>query len=235
MARALVRTGFDAVTMTRPYPWLEPSWLAAPAAAGPLVGWWPADSAPGLPPVLLRHPLAPPLYTPADVTLRAYLDQPLILYGHHDDLRDGLDLLAGRAAEVSGLGDVRWSSLAEIAATNYSLRRDGDLLRLRPHSRHLVVHVPEGVSRAVVEPFGHEPGERVTFGIWRARVGEPFPVTGGQKLELRLTSPHAVSPALAGPPPQRIRRVARRFAGEAHDRLTPTLSRLPRSGRRPGP
>lgn len=230
MARALVRTGFDAVTMTRPYPWLEHSWLAAPKAAGPLVGWWPADAAPGLPPVLLRHPLAPPLYTPADVTLRAYLDQPLILYGHHDDLREGLDLLAERAAEVSGLGEVRWSSLAEIAATNYSLHRDGDLLRLRPHSRRLVVDVPKDVSHVVVEPFGHEPGEAVTFGIWRAPLGEPFPVTAGDRLTLDLTSPQAVSPALAAPPPQRIRRIARRFAGEAHDRLTPALARLPRRG-----
>jgi len=228
MARALVRTGFDAITMTRPYPWLESSWLAAPAAAGPLVGWWPADSAPGLPPVLLRHPLAPPLYSPAEVTLRAYLDQPLILYGHHDDLRDGLDLLAERAAEVSGLGEVRWASLGEIAAANYSVRQDGELLRLRPHSRRLVVEVPEGTSHLVVEATGHDPREAVRSGPRGVALGEPFPVTGGERLELSLRSPHAVSPAVTGPPRHRIRRVARRFAGEAHDRLTPALARLPR-------
>jgi hypothetical protein len=231
MAHALVRTGFDAITMTRPYPWIEsPSWLAAPPAVGPLAGWWPADTAPGLPPVFLRHPLAAPLYIPAEVTLRAYLDQPLVLYGHHDDLRDGLEPLAERAADVARLGEVRWSSLADIAAANYSSREDGDLLRLRPHSRRLTVEVPAGATQAVVEADGFEPGDSVRLDSGRARLGEPFPVTGGRPLRLTLESPHAVSPADLAPPPQRLRRVARRLAGEARDRATPALGRLPRRG-----
>jgi hypothetical protein len=229
MAHALVRTGFDAITMTRPYPWIEsPSWLGSPPGLGPLAGWRPADTAPGLPPVFLRHPLAAPLYTPAEVTLRAYLDQPLVLYGHHDDLRDGLEPLAERAADVARLGDVSWSSLADIAAANYSAREDGELLRLRPHSRRLAVEVPAGATHAVVEPDGLEPGEAVRTATARTLVGEPFPVSGGGQLQLTLESPHAVSPTRFRPPPQRFRRVARRLAGEARDRATPALGRLPR-------
>ncbi len=229
MARALLRTGFDAITMTRPYPWAEtsPSWLASPPAAGSPVGWWPADSAPGLPPVFLRHPVAPPFYTPAEVTLRAYLDQPLILYGHHDDLRDGLDLLAERTAEVESLGEVRWASMGEIAATNFSSRQEGEQLRVRPHSRRLSVEVPAGVSTLVVEPTGTGEGESVLSGGARFAVGEPIPVRGGGRVELALESPDAVSPSQVAPPRREIRRLVRRLAGEAHDRLTPTLSRLP--------
>jgi hypothetical protein len=229
MARALVRTGFDAITMTRPYPWEEtpPSWLAsAPSAEAP-VGWWPADSAPGLPPVLLRHPVAPPLYSPAEVALRAYLDQPLILYGHHDDLRDGLDLLAERTLEIESLGNIRWASMGAIAASNFSSREEGEQLRVRPHSRRLSVEIPAGVSTLVVEPTGTRENESVRLGGLRTRIGEPIPVSGQERVELALEAPNAVSPTQVAAPPREIRRLARRLAGEAHDRLTPTLSRLP--------
>jgi hypothetical protein len=229
MARALVRTGFDAITMTRPYPWAEtsPSWLAAPPSARSPVGWSPADSAPGLPPVLLRHPLAAPLHSPAEVALRAYLDQPLILYGHHDDLRDGLDLLAERAAEIESLGEIRWASMGEIAASNFSSREGGEQLRVRPHSRRLSVEIPAGVSTLVVEPTGTREDESVLSGGLRVGIGEPIPVSGKERVELVLQSPSAVSPSQVAPPPREIRRLARRLAGEARDRFTPTLSRLP--------
>lgn len=229
MARALVRTGFDAITMTRPYPWEEtsPSWLASPPSAESPVGWWPADSAPGLPPVLLRHPLAPPLYSPAEVALRAYLDQPLILYGHHDDLRDGLDLLAERTLEIESLGETRWASLGEIAASNFSTRAEGEQLRVRPHSRRLSIEIPAGISTLVVEPAGTGADEAVLLGHRRFGIGEPIPIAGQERVELALTSPDAVSPDQVAPPPREIRRLARRLAGEAHDRMTPTLARLP--------
>lgn len=229
MARALVRTGFDAITMTRPYPWVEtsPSWLAAPPSAGSPVGWWPADSAPGLPPVLLRHPLAPPFYSPAEVALRAYLDQPLILYGHHDDLRDGLDLLAERAAELGGLGEISWSSMGEIAGANFSSRQDGEQLLVRPHSRRLSIEIPSGVSTLVVEAMGTREDESVLSGGLRVGIGEPIPVSGQERVELALESPTAVSPSQVPPPRRQVRRLARRLASEAHDRLAPALSHLP--------
>jgi hypothetical protein len=229
MARALVRTGFDAITMTRPYPWVEtsPSWLAAPPTAEAPLGWWPADAAPGLPPVLLRHPLASPLHTPAEVALRAYLDQPLILYGHHDDLRGGLDLLAERAAEIESLGEIHWASMGEIAGTNFSSRQEGEQLLVRPHSRRLSIEIPAGVSTLVVEQTGTREDEAVFSGGLRVGIGEAISVRGQERVELALESPDAVSPNQVAPPRREIRRLARRLAGETHDRLTPALSRLP--------
>jgi hypothetical protein len=229
MARALVRTGFDAITMTRPYPWEKttPSWLAAAPSAESPVGWWPADSAPGLPPVLLRHPVAPPLYSPAEVALRAYLDQPLILYGHHDDLRDGLDLLAERTLEIESLGETRWASMAEIAASNFSTRADGEQWQVRPYSRRLSIEIPAGISTLVVEPTGSAADEDVLLGHRRFGIGEPIPISGQERVELVLRSADAVSPDRVAPPPREIRRLARRLAGEAHDRMTPILAGLP--------
>ena len=117
MARALVACGFQALCTTRPYPWAVTSpqepWLTRPADAGPLAAWGPVDVVAGGLPVLLRADLA--LHPREDLVLRAFLGQPLILYGHHDLLRDGPGALADAAAAIDRLGDVRWSSLAEIA------------------------------------------------------------------------------------------------------------------------
>lgn len=113
---ALRRCGFAALSVTQPYPWLGDGgrgWLARPQEAGPLVGWRPAEHVEGLP-VLLRHPLSQ--RSQPELTLRAFLNQPLILYGHQNDLGEGPDVLAEAAAELERLGPIRWCSLGEIAA-----------------------------------------------------------------------------------------------------------------------
>jgi hypothetical protein len=230
MAAALARTGFAAISMTRPFPWLSAPprhWLSG--GSGALPGWAPADvTASGLP-VLLRHPFAEPHFSPAELALRAYLDQPLILYGHHDDLADGLDLLAERSAAVERLGTVRWGSLEAVAAANVQWRLDGDLLRLRPYSRRLTVEVPPEARRAVVEPPWDTQGEIVDKPGGVVPVAEPFPVTGGTSMDLRLQRPDAVSPDAIAAPPRRLRPLVRRALGETRDRLQPTRNRLRRA------
>jgi hypothetical protein len=225
VARALARVGFDAITMTRPYPWLAPTpghWLDAPPGAGALAGWRAADYTPGNLPVLLRLPFSERHWSAAELALRAYLDQPLILYGHHDDLRDGLDVLARRAAAVNRIGRVHWASLGDVAAANFEHRVDGELLRLRPYSRRIAVEVPEGVTHAVVEPpRGLEAGERVLAPGGTVPTGESFPVTGSGSLELALATADAVAPDSAPAPRRRPWPLARRLASEARDRATP--------------
>jgi hypothetical protein len=229
MAAALARTGFDAITMTRPFPWLSPPplhWLTASGAHRALAGWFPADgTASGLP-VLLRHPLSNPHFSPAELALRAYLDQPLILYGHHDDLAEGLDVLAERSVAVNRLGTVRWGSLGAIAAANVSWRLEGDLLRLRPHSRRLSVQVPAGARQAVVEPPWEADRELVEAPSGTVPAGEPFDLGDAGSLELALRGPDAVPPDAVASPPRRPWPLARRLAGESRDRLAPARRRL---------
>jgi len=226
MAAALARTGFAAISMTRPFPWLSPPprhWLSGADADAHLAGWRSADlTADGLP-VLLRHPFTAPHFSSAEVALRAYLDQPLILYGHHDDLAEGLGVLAERAAAVNRLGAVRWDSMGALANANVHWRLEGDLLRLRPYSRRVSVEVPAGATRAVVEPPWGADGEQVeTLGA----AGEPFEIGAGKRLVLRLRRLDAVPPEAIAAPPRRPWPLFRRLAGEARDRAAPARRRL---------
>jgi hypothetical protein len=124
MAGALLACGFQALCTTRPYPWAvnspELPWLTRPADTGPLAAWRPVDVVAGGLPILLRADFA--LHPREDLVLRAFLGQPLILYGHHELLREGPDALAQAAAEIDGLGDVRWRSLGEIARASVAPR-----------------------------------------------------------------------------------------------------------------
>jgi hypothetical protein len=172
--------------------------------------------------VLLRHPLSDEHFSPSELALRAYLDQPLILYGHHDDLAGGLDVLARRAGAVDRLGPVHWASLGEIAATNVEWRLEGDLLRLRPYGRRIAIEVPDGATHAVVElPAGFGPDELIHIPNGTAPVGEPFAIGGSSSLDLTLEAPNAIAPQAVPTPPRRPWPIARRIMGEARDRIAP--------------
>jgi hypothetical protein len=225
----LLRSGFEAITMTRPFPWLARpprTWLARPPGADALVGWRPTDFAGALP-VLLRHPLlsrdAP------ELVLRAFLDQPLILYGHHGDLSEGgLDVLAGAVAEVNQLGETRWCSLGEIVAANLETRRQGTQLSVRPLSRRARVLVPDAVEQLVVElPDAHPgpAGERLTVDGQATRFGDSVEVVPGATVELRLQAADLVDAGAVPAPPRQPIALARRALGEGRDRLLPLLSR----------
>jgi hypothetical protein len=137
MARALLACGFQALCTTRPYPWMVNSpdlpWLTRPADAGPLAAWRPVDVVAGGLPVLLRADFA--LHPREDLVLRAFLGQPLILYGHHELLREGPGALADAAAEIDRLGEVQWSSLAEIARASVSQLQPMDQAALARDAR----------------------------------------------------------------------------------------------------
>jgi hypothetical protein len=139
VARALRAYGFAGVCTTRPYPWVantpEHHWLARPPEAGPLAAWGPVDLVAGGLPVLLRAELAAFAESRSsreDLALRAFLGQPLILYGHHDLLAEGPDALARAAAEIDRLGDVRWSSLGTIARALAPAQPASNLSALAP-------------------------------------------------------------------------------------------------------
>lgn len=224
----LLRSGFEAITMTRPFPWLaQPprSWLSRPAEAGPLVGWHPADFA-GRLPVLLRHPIV--TRDAPELVLRAFLDQPLILYGHHEDVAPGLEVLAAAADDVNRLRETRWCSLGEIASGNFESHREGGEIAIRPYARRVRVEIPEGVEQLRVElPDAHPgpAGERIALDGRPLEPGEPLSVTPGASVELCLDAVDSVDVQTVPPPPRNPFALARRALGEGRDRLRPLVSR----------
>jgi hypothetical protein len=224
----LRRCGFEAITMTRPYPWVEfepHSWLARPEDTGALVGWGPAEFVEGIP-VLLRHPIAD--RSSAELTLRAFLDQPLILYGHHEDALGGPAALLEVVEEVNRIAPARWCSLKEIAATSFETRRDGSRLGIRLLTRKAQIEIPAEIEELTVElPEVGIERERQALLIEGKEVdpGKPISVEPGNSLEITLSPTDAIDP---GTVPARRRRplaVARRLASEGRDRLQPLTGR----------
>ena len=224
----LRRCGFEAITMTRPYPWVEfepHSWLARPEQAGPLVGWGPAEFVEGVP-VLLRHPIAG--RSSAELVLRAFLDQPLILYGHHEDALGGPDALLEAVEEVNRIAPAHWGSLSEIAATSFETRRDGSRLAVRLLTRRAQIEIPDETEQLTVElpAVGMEPDrQRLRVAGEEIRPGEPLAVEPGRSLEITLSPLDAINPAAVPAPRRRPLAVARRLASEGRDRLQPLTNR----------
>jgi len=224
--RGLGRCGFEAISMTRPYPWVESephSWLARPADTGPLVGWGPGSFVEGLP-LVLRHPLAG--RSRAEIALRAFLGQPLVLYGHHEDLLEGPEALLQAAGEVNRLAPAtRWCSLGEIAAASFESRRLDARLAVRLLSRRARVETPPGVQELCLDlpPNGPDPSEQLlTVDGVAWRLDEPIAVDpAGAVLTLALTPRDAVDVATVPPPRRRPLALARRLASEGRDRLRP--------------
>ena len=143
--RATQSAGFEAACLDRPFPW-SARWgdspFRHPPPWRPLTGYGSSDMVEGLP-MLLRQTFQA---DPDDIVLRAYLNQPLLLYGHHEDVAQGLDLLEGWASQINGLGNVTWMSLEGIGRSNYEYRRDGVVLWIRARARRFTIEVPDGVS-----------------------------------------------------------------------------------------
>jgi hypothetical protein len=224
----LRRCGFEAITMTRPYPWVEfepHSWLARPEEAGALTGWGPAEFVEGVP-VLLRHPIAG--RSAAELTLRAFLDQPLVLYGHHEDALGGPEALLETVEETNRIAPAHWCSLSEIAETSFETRQDGSGLAIRLLTRKARIEIPAEVEELTVElpAVGIDPDQQtLRVGGKEVNPGEPLTAQPGASLEITLSPRDAIDPAAVPAPRRRPLAVARRLASEGRDRLRPLASR----------
>ena len=210
MAAALAALPFDALCAAHPFPWTE-----HPPANELLAGWDPASFAEGCA-VIPRVPFGS---SATEIALRAYIDQPIVLYGHHEDVAAGLDVLADAAARVNRLGDVRWTSLEEMARGNAGVLREGDGVSLRAYSH--TVKIPAGAESVTVAA----PGDDHSFRGWSFdgdREVHPFdqPVRlaeGARLVRLRVRLER--DPAEVSPPRRRVWPRLRRIATESRDRL----------------
>ncbi len=225
--RAMLRLGFEGICIDWRYPW-----RFRPGAEPMLAGFDQAELLAGGLPLMARDYLAA---SKEDLVFRAFLNQPLLLYGHHKDLCDGLDVLRAGAEEVNRLGDVKWCSLSSIARTNFSTRMEGGCLAVRMSSRRIIIDVPEGVDALRIEtPVIHGGVDGSVLSVagrphrlastdqsWSS---EPLQTSPG-KAEIRIDSRRSVDPVRVPAPPRRVWPLFRRTLGEGRDRLLPVADR----------
>ncbi len=227
-ARGLFVAGYEAASVSRPYPWIaagdNQSPLIAPPERGALAGWTSPEIVTGGLPLLLRAGFNAPR---EDLVLRAFLGQPLILYGHHDLLAHGLEVLSEAAATINALGDVRWGALAEVARAGVQTRLLDQRFDVTMLTRHTTLTVPASVRELRLDARALSP---IAGTHLRALVGEhrqPILLTateiarlnvdGGETVELTLaptTQMKAVSL-----PRMRLSPLLRRIVTEGRDRV----------------
>lgn len=226
--RAMFRLGLDGACINRPYPWRD----GLPAAT-PLAGWHPVELVAGGLAVLPRRRLDE---SREELVFRALLGQPLVLYGHHGDLAEGLDVLAAGAEEVGRLAAARWESLGAIASGCCATRRVGDTLLVRMYARRSAIAVPDGVRALQVQlpaPFEGAAWHRLAHPDGAAEVelqGEwglsaPIPCEPRTEVALAIVPDSPLSPTTVPSPRRRMWPLMRRLASEGRDRAQPLLAR----------
>jgi len=86
-----------------------------------------------------------------DILLAAFLNQPIIPVGHHEDIAGGLDLLEELAAFINSLGDVQWMDMKSMARSNFYMRREDQTLHVSMYSRMIRLKVPQDVTQICIE------------------------------------------------------------------------------------
>jgi hypothetical protein len=221
-ARALGALGYDALCTTQSRP---PTETGSEACA--LAGLAPARFIDGCA-VVPRLPLGADSRT---IAVRAFLGHPLVFYGHHADLADGLEPLAAAAALVNELGEVDWCSVGEIVHSNFEISIDGDTAIVRPWAGRIRVELPDCVaSWTVARP--PETGTPVGLTGWRVRGGrqrEFGELVGARQgaATIELLSACQTDAQTVAPPARSMRALVRRRLTEARDRLAPVRRVLP--------
>jgi hypothetical protein len=220
MTRALGALGFDALAAIHPLPWTDR------APVDPLLaGWHPAQWVGGCA-VIPRIPLSS---SAADIALRAFLDHPVVLYAHHEDVAEGLEPLAAAAAAVNRLGDVRWMSMGEIASTNSARRLDRDCAVVQPFARRLRI-AAEPAARTLQVQAPSDAIDDHSLQGWsvgdgaRHPFGTEVPWPGNGHVEIRLRGTQELDASQVAAPAWRPWPKLRRAATEARDRLMPLRS-----------
>jgi hypothetical protein len=169
------------------------------------------------------------------ILMAAYLDQPIIPVGHHQDVAGGLDLLEELAGFVNSLGEIRWMDMKGIARSNYKTRTDGSVLNVQSYARVFKLNVPSGVTHVSIQrpKVNDAVEERICIRtpgqadqVFSHYNGEPFAVQPVADLEITAFLQEQIDPGSVRLPNLKIWPFARRILTEGRDRLTPFACRL---------
>jgi hypothetical protein len=173
--------------------------------------------------VLPRWGFAPDLTN--TILLAGFLKQAIILRGHHQDLRGGIEMLDHHARFINSLGPVAWSNLTGLSRSNYQWRCEGDVCHLKPFSRLVHFQSPEHAAYLRIEGTnGHGVGrwEISSPGGTSVQAGadEKIALPEGFRRELSVKAmPESPVPRFEGVDIPVLSALMRRLATEGRDRL----------------
>jgi hypothetical protein len=179
-------------------------------------------------PIVPRHVMAPG--HEGTYRLAAFLNQPIIPHGHHQDCAKGLGLLDSAAASINGLGKVIWSDMASLSRSNYLLRRAGGTLTVKMLSRRCTIPTGGDVKEIVVErPWMNGNVEKLicrqqdkTFSSSEAeRLSKAVTLPGQGAVELIAPAPTAMDYREVKSPRFQFWPRTRRVLSEVRDRIAP--------------
>ena len=160
------------------------------------------------------------------VLVAAYLGRPLILRGHHQDVRQGYQVLDRLAQFINGLGPVAWTRLSELSRMSFRYRLESGLCRVVTHAKQVRMTLPgEATHLLIQDAHGALAGadflvrqggvpQRVRSGT---RVG--LGPGAGRTLEISRLETGFPTPARVAWPATAAKVVLRRFLTESRDRL----------------
>lgn len=166
----------------------------------------------------------------SELLVAAYLGRPIILRGHHGDLREGLDILVHHARSINALGDVHWTNNAELLRSSYHLSVSGRTAYLRLFARQVALTLPEQVTSLVLESPGSASGteQHIVSGLCQSDVrvlsGRSVEIDQGRDSAASIVVSLEATQSKAGAFPMpglRPSSVLRRILTEARDRLMP--------------
>lgn len=219
MMRAAAALGFDAASVDR-----HQFALSHATRERPLLGWEAADSITANFPVIPRFLFAD---DQDEVVLAAFLDQPIVVHGHHEHGGVLIDVVERAAETINALGPVTWMGLGDLARASYACDRDDDTLYVHLFSRRAQVDVQSGIRTLSVSwsaaPLDGTVRDDVVIGDHLVPLSpegtEAVPVGGPGPTDVRLCRRDAVNAAAVPRPRLHPWRIPRRLMAETRDRL----------------
>jgi hypothetical protein len=155
----------------------------------------------------------------------AYLGQPLILRGHHQDFKDGGLMFDKFARFINSLGEVFWSNINDLSRLNYLWRIEGTRCYVKPLSNNICFKPPREATEIIIESFAEI--SNCTWqiissgGIKKLIPGESFSLSEeiGNEIYIERKVSIKNSHALKSFKPTSIKLILRRLLTEARDRL----------------
>ncbi len=224
----LARVGFEAVLVT-PRQFRSTNLATARTSS---LGMSPAETWPNGLAIIPR--ITADAYWRTDVLLASFIQQPIVVAGHHFDADHDLQWVDEIARFVNSVQAHSWRGLSAIARSQFTWRLIGRTLHVRCYSHSIDVAVPDGADAVVIERpwLGETAGEELRWSTASGdvsatatvgRICGPIAVRPGNLLKIRSPHPPATNAGSPAPLTTAYRLRLRRAITESRDRVYPSL------------